>query len=203
MVGNIFRVIFTRYAQRRRREIFDFEENLNGRRYARKVQRAIDTEARKLEKLPESHPAYLDHDSDYEVKYTKALDYKILFRILKKVGEVIILTIRNDAEDPDKIKDEVCPPEAPCAVKRPSSVLLRRRGAASRSASGASALAGSRLQPSGAPAAFNSLTVVPALSLLLLPTRCQPCLTTADSNSFPTTVTGRLLVSAASAARWA
>lgn len=107
MVGKIFRVIFTRYAQRRRQQINDFEEKLNGKRYARKVQRAIDKESQKLEKLPEAHPTYEDHDSDYEVKYTKALDYKILFRVLKKVGEVIILTIRNDAEDPDKIKDEV------------------------------------------------------------------------------------------------
>jgi len=107
MAGKIFRVIFTWYAQRRRQQINDFEENLNGKRYARKVQRTIDEASRKLEKLPEAHPIYEDHDSDYEVRYTKALDYKILFRILKKVGEVIILTIRNDAEYPDKIRDEV------------------------------------------------------------------------------------------------
>ena len=57
--------------------------------------------------LPDAHPNYLDQDSDYTVKYTKALDYKILFHVIKKVGNVIILTIRNDAEDPDKIKGEV------------------------------------------------------------------------------------------------
>ena len=107
MVGKIFRVIFTRYAQRRRRQINDFEEKVNGKRYALKVQKAIDTEAKKLEQLPEANPTYEDHDSDYEVKYTKARGYKILFRVLKKVGDVVILTIRNDAENPDKIRDEV------------------------------------------------------------------------------------------------
>ncbi|WP_367389321.1 hypothetical protein [Lewinella sp. LCG006] len=49
----------------------------------------------------------MDHDSDHEIKYTKALDYKILFRVHKKIGEVIILTIRNDAENPEKIQNEV------------------------------------------------------------------------------------------------
>ena len=77
-------MIFTRYAQRRRQQINDFEENLNGKRYARKVQRAIDKESQKLEKFPEAHPTYEDHDSDYEVKYTKALDYKILFSVWPK-----------------------------------------------------------------------------------------------------------------------
>jgi plasmid stabilization system protein ParE len=107
MVGKIFRVLFTRYAQRRRQQINNFEEQVNGKRYARKVQRSIDKASKKLEKLPEAHPTYDDHDSDYEIKYIKARNYKILFRVLKKVGEVIILTIRNDAEDPDKIKDDI------------------------------------------------------------------------------------------------
>jgi plasmid stabilization system protein ParE len=107
MVGKKYRVLFTRYAQRRRQQINDFEENLNGKHCALKIQRTIDRESQKLEKLPEAHPIYEYHDSDYEVRYTKALDYKILFRVLKKVGEVIILTIRNDAENPNKIRDEV------------------------------------------------------------------------------------------------
>ena len=107
MVGKIFRVIFTGYAQRRRRQINDFETKARGQGQARKVQREITKQASKLEKLPNAHPLYLDHDEDYEVKYHKAFDYKIIFRIFKKAGEVIILTIRNDAEDPSKIKDEL------------------------------------------------------------------------------------------------
>ena len=57
MVGKAFRVIFTRYAQRRRREIFDFEEKLNGKRYAEKVQRAIDKEAKKTGENAGGQPA--------------------------------------------------------------------------------------------------------------------------------------------------
>lgn len=106
MVGKVFQIVLARHAQSRRREIFDFEEKLNGRRHAQKVQRAIDREARKLEKMPESKPPYLNHDGGHEVRYTKALDYKILFIASKEDSEVTILTIRNDAEDPDKIKGE-------------------------------------------------------------------------------------------------
>lgn len=107
MVGKIFRVVFTRLAQHRRRDIFEFEANLNGRSYAQKVQQAIDKAVGKLEKIPESNPPYLHHESENEVRYTKAIDYKILFTIQKYAAEVIILTIRNDAEDPDKIMEEL------------------------------------------------------------------------------------------------
>lgn len=106
MVGKVFRVIITRYAQRRRRQVFDFEEDVNGTDYARKVQQEIDEEMKKLENLPEANPLYLDHDKDYKVRYTKACGYKILFRVLKKVSEVIVLTIRNDAEDPDTVRKD-------------------------------------------------------------------------------------------------
>lgn len=107
MVGKTFRVIISRYAQLRRREIFHFEKKLNGKRFAQKVQQTIGKQAKKLEKMPEANPIYQGHDSKYEVRYIKALDYKIIFMVLKDVGDVIILTIRNDAEDPEKIKDEV------------------------------------------------------------------------------------------------
>ncbi len=61
MVGRVFRVIITMYAQRRRRQVFDFEEDLNGTDYARKVQQMFDEEMKRLENLPEAHPLYLDH----------------------------------------------------------------------------------------------------------------------------------------------
>ena len=48
MVGKIFRVLFTRYAQRRRQQINNFEEQVNGKSYARKVQRSIDKASKKL-----------------------------------------------------------------------------------------------------------------------------------------------------------
>jgi plasmid stabilization system protein ParE len=107
MVGEIFRVILTGYAQCRRRQIDDFETRVNGKPHANKVQREISKQANKLENLPGAYPLYLDHNEDFEVRYHKAFDYKIIFRVFKKVGEVLILTIRNDAEDPNKIKDEL------------------------------------------------------------------------------------------------
>lgn len=42
----------------------------------------------------------------FRVVFTR-MDYKIIFTIQKKAAEVIILTIRNDAEDPDKIMEEL------------------------------------------------------------------------------------------------
>ena len=107
MVGKIFKVVLTRLAQRRRRDIFEFESILNGRSYAQKIQRAIDNTAKKLEQIPESNPLYLHHESKYEIRYAKALDNKVIFTIQKNTDEVVILTIRNDAEDPAKIMEEL------------------------------------------------------------------------------------------------
>lgn len=107
MVGSVFRVVFTRNAQLRRKQIHAFEQRLNGEPYAHKIQQAINKSAAELEKFPEAHPNYLEHNSGYEVKYTKAKSYKILFQVLKKVNVVIILTIRNDAENPDNIRKEI------------------------------------------------------------------------------------------------
>ena len=107
MVGKLFRIILTGYAHRRRRQIHTFEEKVNGKRRARQVEREINKQAAKLEKSPEANPPYLDHNEDFEVRYRRAFDYKVIFRVFKKAGEVLILTIRNDAEDPSKIKDEL------------------------------------------------------------------------------------------------
>jgi plasmid stabilization system protein ParE len=107
MVGKIYRVVFTRYAQNRRREVYHFEERINGKRYAKKIQQLISEATQKLEKLPEIHPLYEYHDSTKEVRYTKALEYKILYHIRIETDEVVILTIRNDAEDPDRIAKEL------------------------------------------------------------------------------------------------
>ena len=38
---------------------------------------------------------------------TKAWSYKIIFTVLKKLGEVIIVTIRHDKEDPDNVLDDL------------------------------------------------------------------------------------------------
>jgi plasmid stabilization system protein ParE len=107
MVGKTYKVLFTRLAHRRRKEIYHFELSLNGQAYARRVQKAIGEASKKLETFPQAFPNYTYHDTDFEIKYTKALDYKILFRVMKDSSEVIILSIRNDAENPEKIKTEL------------------------------------------------------------------------------------------------
>lgn len=107
MVGKLFRVILTGYAHRRRRQIHTFEEQVNGPRRAQQVTAEINKQAAKLEKTPEANPPYLDHDEGFEVRYRKAFSYKIVFRVFEKAGEVLILTIRNDAEDPGKVRDEL------------------------------------------------------------------------------------------------
>ncbi|MFT6130482.1 MAG: plasmid stabilization system protein ParE [Neolewinella sp.] len=106
MVGKIFRVVFSGFARRRVRQIHNFEEEVNGRKRADAVQREILKQATELDKLPGANPPYLDAE-DKDIHYRKAFSYKIIFRVLKKAGEVFILTIRNDAEDTGKIKDEL------------------------------------------------------------------------------------------------
>lgn len=106
MVGRILRVLFSGLARRRVRQIHDFEEQVNGDERADAVQQEILKQAAELENLPASNPPYL-YAEDEDVHYRKAFSYKIIFRVLKKAGEVFILTIRNDAEEPGKIKDEL------------------------------------------------------------------------------------------------
>jgi mRNA-degrading endonuclease RelE of RelBE toxin-antitoxin system len=103
MVGRIFRVLFTKNAQRRRGIIDDFETKKGGKRTAAKIQRAIDEAADRLEKLPGANPGYLLDGEKTDYNYTKAFGYKLFFKIFKKIGEVLIITIRHDNEDPDEV----------------------------------------------------------------------------------------------------
>lgn len=104
MVGKLFKVVFAKKAQRRQRQIFDFEESESGKKQARKVQREIIKQAKKLKKLPESKPYLpLTEEEPEEFRYTKAFSYKIIFTVLKKIGEVLVITVRHDREDPDDV----------------------------------------------------------------------------------------------------
>ena len=106
MVRTVFRVIFSGFARRRMRQIHDFEENVNDKRRASTIGSEILKQAAELQKLPDANPNYLDAD-DTDIRYRKAFSYKIIFRVLRKTGEVLILTVRNDAENPSKIKEEL------------------------------------------------------------------------------------------------
>jgi mRNA-degrading endonuclease RelE of RelBE toxin-antitoxin system len=107
MVGRIFRVLFTNNAQRRRGIIDDFETKKSGKRTAAKVQRAIDEAADRLEKLPEANPGYLLDEEKTGYNYNKAFGYKLIFKVFKKLGEVLIITIRHDNENPDEVNRDL------------------------------------------------------------------------------------------------
>jgi plasmid stabilization system protein ParE len=107
MVGKVFKVVFAKKAERRRQSIIDFESRRVSPGHARRVDREIRKSARKLKGLPESHPVLPGtEDMRPRVRYTKAFSYKIIFTVFKKLREVVVLTIRHDAEDSVKaIKD--------------------------------------------------------------------------------------------------
>ncbi|MEQ8704900.1 MAG: hypothetical protein RIC19_13315 [Phaeodactylibacter sp.] len=90
MVGKIYRVVFTRYAQNRRREAYRFEERINGKRYAKKIQQHISEATRKLEKLPEIHPLYEYHDSNKGFSKNKFSNWVLLWGGTKPtIGRVL------------------------------------------------------------------------------------------------------------------
>jgi len=108
MLGRLFRVIFSRKAQRRLNQITDYQEDNVSATNARKVAREIRAAARKLERSPQACPILPGtEDEPEEIRYTKAWSYKIVFAVLKKVSEVIIVTIRHDKEDPDDVLDDL------------------------------------------------------------------------------------------------
>ena len=107
MVGKVFRVLFARNAQRRRKIIDDFETRKSGKQRATKVQQAIDEAADRLEKLPKANPHYLIDGKKSGYRYSKALGYKVIFKIFPKVGDVLIITIRHDNEDPGEVEKDI------------------------------------------------------------------------------------------------
>ena len=107
MVGQIFRVLFSRKAQRRRQQITDFETRSADARKARKVQRKIAAAAKKLEKLPDANPIYQTDEDGTVYRYVKAFKYKLVFQVFKKAKEVFIVTVRHDRENPDVVDDDL------------------------------------------------------------------------------------------------
>jgi len=43
------------------------------------------------------------------IRYVKAFCYKVIFTVFKAVKEVVVLTIRNDAEDTNDVLKDVKP----------------------------------------------------------------------------------------------
>ena len=105
MVGKLFRVMFSRLAKRRLKEITEHAADAKSKAVGQHVRHGILTEARKLEKLPGSRPVLPDTEKyDYKVYYAKAWNYKIIFRILDPRNIVRVLTIRHDKELDEEIR---------------------------------------------------------------------------------------------------
>ena len=109
MVGKIFRVVFSKTARRRLKEEIDYVvQESKSKEVGRKVRKGILAEARKLEKLPGSKPHLSGtEDYDYDVHYTKAWSYKIIFRILNPKNIVRILTIRHDKQLDENVRKDL------------------------------------------------------------------------------------------------
>ena len=85
MVDKIFRVIFTRKAQRRRNQIIDFETTRISKKHAQKVDLEIRKAARKLEELPESKPILPNTEEEVSsIRHTKAFLIKLFLPSSKK-----------------------------------------------------------------------------------------------------------------------
>ena len=107
MVGKLFRVIFSSKAKRRLQDISDHYTSTTSTAVSRKIREGIITEAKKLEKLPESNPLLPNtEDINFEVRYAKAWSYKIIFRVLNPLNIVRILTIRHDKEAPEEVRKD-------------------------------------------------------------------------------------------------
>lgn len=108
MVGKSFQVMFSGTAMQRLREITAYvTEYSNSKAVGRHVRRGILSEAKKLEKLPASKPTLPSTEEyDYKVYYTKAWEYKIIFRILTSRDIVRILTIRHDKELDENVRKD-------------------------------------------------------------------------------------------------
>ena len=108
MVGKLFQVIFSSTAKKRLRDISDHYTSTASPAVGRKIRHGIVTEAKKLEKLPESNPVLPNtEDVNFEVRYSKAWSYKIIFRVLNPFNIVRILTIRHDKEAPEEVKKDL------------------------------------------------------------------------------------------------
>lgn len=109
MVGKLFQVMFTRTSRQRLKEITDYVvEGTKSKAVGQHVRRGILAEAKKLEKLPGSKPILPDtEDYHYQVHYTKAWNYKIIFRVINPKNLVRILTIRHDKELDEDVRQDL------------------------------------------------------------------------------------------------
>ena len=107
MVGQRFQIVFSQKAKRRLQSIFDFEELAFGTKKAQRVFDKIDSAIDSLSQLPASRPIYIRSVDETIYRYVKGYDYKVIFQVYEQSLEVLIVTIRHDAEDPEIIRQDL------------------------------------------------------------------------------------------------
>lgn len=108
MIGRLFKVFFSSKARRDLDRLEAQHEDRISKANARKLRKGIETAAKKLERTPGARPILPDsEDHPMDIRYTKFWSYKIIFVVFKKAGEVLLLMIRNDAQDHDDTLEQL------------------------------------------------------------------------------------------------
>ena len=101
----IYQVVFSQKARNDLQRILNYYSQKTSIRLVQKIRKHFLNQAEALQRFPESKPTlkWVDEDLGYEVRYTKAWSYKIIFRISHINKTVRVLTIMHDKEDPENI----------------------------------------------------------------------------------------------------
>ena len=108
MIDRTFTVVFSTFAGNRIAQIAAYVEEIASVQQADRIVNELLDAAEKLSFLPESKPilpntAHLP----FVVRYTKSRSYKLIFRVELTSDTVRVLSIAHDAEDPERIIDEL------------------------------------------------------------------------------------------------
>ena len=106
MVGKLFRVVFTKDAQKSLKKISDYYKRNASSTVAKKVRKGLVDEGKKLETLPASRPLLpIKKEVTPPYRYAKKWSFKIIFQIFKKQDTVRVIDFLHDKENPDKWDD--------------------------------------------------------------------------------------------------
>ncbi len=110
MVGKLYRVIISRLARQRLKDISEYLTEKESADTAQKVRSGLLKAAKDLEKTPEiqpllslSLPGIEDKDPPY--RYARKWSYKIIFRIFEPKDEVRVLDFFHSKQRQEKLKD--------------------------------------------------------------------------------------------------
>lgn len=106
MVNKLYKIIISRLARQRLKDISDYLTENASPETARKVRNGLLQTAKDLEKMPESHPILPGaEDKDPPYRFAKKWSYKVIFRIFEPKDEVRVLDFFHSKQNPEKLKD--------------------------------------------------------------------------------------------------